>query len=136
MPNYFLLFHEPAHIADIMTHNRFPNLKAWAYFSLRLPGQCENHPIGSSPPIVCAYFLTAIHLRYRAEPPVRRSSAGRPRCNRNSADGQLGRALPACPPLLPTSTQYLPRAVTSYPLTSARLGKGDGRASRKQKNQL
>lgn len=49
-------------------------------------------------------------------------------------DRQLGRALP--PPPLPPPTQHLPQAVTSHPLTSARLGKGDGRASRKQKNQL
>lgn len=55
-------------------------------------------------------------------------------CNRNSAHGQLGQA--CRPPLLPTPTQRLPRAVTSHPLTSARLWKGDGRTSRKQKNQL
>lgn len=36
---------EPAHIADITTHNRFPNLKARACSSLRLPRQHENNPL-------------------------------------------------------------------------------------------
>lgn len=113
---------QPANISE-MTHKRFLYLRAWARFLLRLLGKNENNLLKE------VLFQTFLHISWRQFifitemcPRWNVRSVERPRCNRNSADGQLGRALP---PASPSHLHPIPSPgsdFTSFDISTARKG--------------